>query len=196
MAAVLNFAGAFVSSRSPRPWRRASSTPSAITLKIVLAGLVGAITWNLITWYSGCRRARPMRSSAASSAPRSRRGLERRAVARSSQQRARPSLAAPSSASSVGVASDDRILRWVRKRSPAKVGRGFRCGQLVLRRLLAFTHGTNDAQKTMGIIVLALVASRHCLARQPDADLGRASRRAGDGAGHLRRRVADHPHPR
>ena len=53
LAAVLNFAGAFVSLKVAATVAKGSSTRSAITLDIVLAGLVGAITWNLITWYLG-----------------------------------------------------------------------------------------------------------------------------------------------
>ena len=87
---------------------------------------------------------------------------------------------------------------WVIKRqSPAKVNRVFRRGQLVSGGFVALTHGTNDAQKTMGIIALALVASGHL-----DADFTRPPTwviivgRARDVGGHVRRRVADHPYPR
>src|SRR3954451_15354547 len=52
-AAVLNFAGAFVSLKVAATVAKGIVDPEAITLKIVLAGLVGAITWNLITWYLG-----------------------------------------------------------------------------------------------------------------------------------------------
>ena len=53
MAAVLNFAGAFISFKVAATIAKGIVDPSAITLKILLAGLVGAITWNLITWYLG-----------------------------------------------------------------------------------------------------------------------------------------------
>ena len=53
MAAVLNFAGAFVSLKVAATVAKGIVDPSVITLNIVLAGLVGAITWNLITWYLG-----------------------------------------------------------------------------------------------------------------------------------------------
>jgi PiT family inorganic phosphate transporter len=52
-AAVLNFAGAFVSIKVAATVAKGIVDPEAITLKIVLGGLVGAITWNLITWYLG-----------------------------------------------------------------------------------------------------------------------------------------------
>jgi inorganic phosphate transporter, PiT family len=60
------------------------------------------------------------------------------------------------------------VLWIVRRRSPGVVNRGFRRLQLVSGGFVAFTHGTNDAQKTMGIIALALVASGHL-----DADFDR-----------------------
>src|SRR3954447_12525693 len=52
-AAVLNFAGAFVSLKVAATVAKGIVDPGAITLSIVLAGLVGAITWNLVTWYAG-----------------------------------------------------------------------------------------------------------------------------------------------
>ena len=90
------------------------------------------------------------------------------------------------------------LIVWViKRRSPAKINRVFRRGQLVSGGFVALTHGTNDAQKTMGIIALALVTSGHL-----DADFTRpptwviVSRGPLDVGGHLRRRLADHPHPR
>ena len=54
------------------------------------------------------------------------------------------------------------LIVWViKRRSPAKINRVFRRGQLISGGFVALTHGTNDAQKTMGIIALALVASGH-----------------------------------
>src|SRR5439155_26572778 len=53
MAAILNFVGAFISFKVAATVAKGIVNPDAITLKILLAGLVGAITWNLITWYMG-----------------------------------------------------------------------------------------------------------------------------------------------
>src|SRR5260221_14541014 len=53
MAAILNFVGAFISFKVAATIAKGIVNPDAITLKILLAGLVGAITWNLITWYQG-----------------------------------------------------------------------------------------------------------------------------------------------
>jgi PiT family inorganic phosphate transporter len=161
-AAVLNFAGAFVSIKVAATVAKGIVDPEAITLKIVLGGLVGAITWNLITWYLGL----PSSSSHAliggmiGSASAAQgfdvvkwRGLYEKVLI--------PSLAAPF-LGVLGAAAIMLALLWIiRRRSPGVVNRVFRRLQLVSGGFVAFTHGTNDAQKTMGIITLALVASGH-----------------------------------
>ena len=68
-AAVLNIVGAFVSLKVAATIASGIVDAEAITLDVVMAGLVGAITWNLVTWYLACPRARATLSSAACSAP-------------------------------------------------------------------------------------------------------------------------------
>jgi PiT family inorganic phosphate transporter len=161
-AAVLNFAGAFVSIKVAATVAKGIVDPEAITLKIVLGGLVGAITWNLITWYLGL----PSSSSHAliggmiGSASAAEgfdvvkwRGLYEKVLI--------PSLAAPFLGVLAAAAIMVALLWIIRRRSPGVVNRVFRRLQLVSGGFVAFTHGTNDAQKTMGIITLALVASGH-----------------------------------
>jgi inorganic phosphate transporter, PiT family len=171
-AAVLNFAGAFVSIKVAATVATGIVDPEAITLKIVLGGLVGAITWNLITWYLGL----PSSSSHAliggmiGSASAAEgfdvvkwRGLYEKVLI--------PSLAAPF-LGVLGAAAIMIVLLWIiRRRSPGVVNRVFRRLQLVSGGFVAFTHGTNDAQKTMGIIALALVASGHLDAEKFDVPL-------------------------
>jgi inorganic phosphate transporter, PiT family len=171
-AAVLNFAGAFVSIKVAATVAKGIVDPEAITLKIVLGGLVGAITWNLITWYLGL----PSSSSHAliggmiGSASAAEgfdvvkwRGLYEKVLI--------PSLAAPF-LGVLGAAAIMVALLWlIRRRSPGVVNRVFRRLQLVSGGFVAFTHGTNDAQKTMGIIALALVASGHLDAEKFDVPL-------------------------
>jgi PiT family inorganic phosphate transporter len=171
-AAVLNFAGAFVSIKVAATVAKGIVDPEAITLKIVLGGLVGAITWNLITWYLGL----PSSSSHAliggmiGSASAAEgfdvvkwRGLYEKVLI--------PSLAAPF-LGVLGAAAIMIVLLWIiRRRSPGVVNRVFRRLQLVSGGFVAFTHGTNDAQKTMGIIALALVASGHLDAEKFDVPL-------------------------
>jgi len=161
-AAVLNFAGGFVSLKVAATVAKGIVDPEAITLKIVLGGLVGAITWNLITWYLGLPSSSShaliggMLGSAAAAAGFDVvqwRGLYEKVLL--------PSLAAPFFGI-VGAALIMVVLLWiVRRRHPGVVNHVFRRLQLVSGGFVAFTHGTNDAQKTMGIIALALVASGH-----------------------------------
>ena len=161
-AAVLNFAGAFVSLKVAATVARGIVNPEAITLKVVLAGLVGAIAWNLTTWYLGL----PSSSSHALIG-----GTLGSAIAASGVGVVEwdgllnnvliPSLAAPF-LGMLGAALFVTALVWIiARRSPGIVHRVFRRFQIVSSGFLAFTHGTNDAQKTMGIITLALIASGH-----------------------------------
>jgi PiT family inorganic phosphate transporter len=161
-AAILNFAGAFVFLEVAATVAKGIVNPDVITLEVVLAGLVGAITWNLITWYL----ALPSSSSHALIG-----GILGSAVAATGFDVVKwdglkekvliPSLLAPL-VGLIGAAALMTGLLWIiRKRSPGIVNRVFRRLQLVSGAFVAFTHGTNDAQKTMGIITLALISSGH-----------------------------------
>jgi inorganic phosphate transporter, PiT family len=161
-AAVLNFAGAFVFLKVAATVATGIVNPDVITLEVVLAGLVGAITWNLITWYL----ALPSSSSHALIG-----GILGSAIAATGfdvvnweglkEKVLIPSLLAPV-LGLIGAAALMTVLLWIiRKRAPGIVNRVFRRLQLVSGGFVAFTHGTNDAQKTMGIITLALISSGH-----------------------------------
>src|SRR3712207_2977478 len=161
-AAILNFLGAFVSLEVAATVAKGIVDPEVITLHVVLAGLVGAITWNLVTWYLGL----PSSSSHALIG-----GMVGSAWAASGfdvvnadglvEKVLIPSLAAPV-LSLIGAAALMIGITWIiRKRAPGRINWIFRRMQLVSGAFVAFTHGTNDAQKTMGIIALALVASGH-----------------------------------
>jgi inorganic phosphate transporter, PiT family len=157
-AAILNFAGAFVSFKVAATIASGLVDLEAISLEIILAGLVGAITWNLITWYLGL----PSSSSHALIG-----GVIGSAMAAAGfdvvkwsglyEKVLLPSLAAPF----LGIALAALImvgLLWViRRQHPGRVNTVFRRLQLISGGFVSFTHGTNDAQKTMGIIMLALV---------------------------------------
>ena len=162
MAAVLNFAGAFVSFEVAATIATGIVDQEAITLNVILAGLVGAITWNLVTWFLGI----PSSSSHALIG-----GMIGSAVMASGWDVVQwqglkdkvliPSLAAPF-LGIVGAFVLILAITWlIARRSPSRVNHVFRRAQLVSGGFVAFTHGTNDAQKTMGIIALALVASGH-----------------------------------
>jgi PiT family inorganic phosphate transporter len=168
-AAVLNFAGAFVSIAVAATIAKGIVDQEAITLDVVMAGLVGAITWNLITWFFGL----PSSSSHALIG-----GMIGSAMAADGPDVVQwggikdkvliPSLVAPFLGVAIAFALILAITWLVARRAPTRVNRGFRRAQLVSGAFVAFTHGTNDAQKTMGIIALALVASGHL-----DADFER-----------------------
>jgi PiT family inorganic phosphate transporter len=168
MAAILNFAGAFVSFEVAATIANDIVDQQAITLDVVLAGLVGAITWNLITWFYGL----PSSSSHALIG-----GMLGSAVMASGWDVVQwgglkekvlvPSLVAPFAGVVVAFTLILGITWLIARRSPSRVNGWFRRAQLVSGGFVAFTHGTNDAQKTMGIIALALVASGHL---SPDFD--------------------------
>ena len=161
-AAILNFAGAFVSLEVAATVAKGIVDADVITLQVVLAGVVGAITWNLITWYFGIptSSSHALIGGAAGAAIAANGfdvilwdGLRNKVLI--------PSLAAPI-LGFLGAGVLMTILFWViARRSPGTVNRIFRRLQLVTASFVAFTHGTNDAQKTMGIITLALIASGH-----------------------------------
>ena len=161
-AAILNFLGAFVSFEVAATIAKDVVDQEVITLDIVLAGLVGAITWNLITWYLGL----PSSSSHALIG-----GMIGSAVAADGfgvvqweglkDKVLIPSLLAPVMGALLAAALMIGVLWIIRRRAPGIVNRIFRRLQLISGGFVAFTHGTNDAQKTMGIIALALVASGH-----------------------------------
>src|ERR671922_198254 len=160
IAAVLNFAGAFISLEVAATIAKGIVDAQLITPAIVFAGLVGAIAWNLATWYFGL----PSSSShaliggvvgsafvAEGSKAVIGSGLVDKVVV--------PALVAPFLAFIVGGVSILVAYRIVGRQHPGPVTRGFRLGQVLSASLLALSHGTNDAQKTMGIIFLALVAN-------------------------------------
>src|ERR687894_223178 len=122
-AAILNFIGAFISLKVAATVASDVVDPGAVTLLVVFGGLVGAIAWNLLTWYFGL-----------------------------------PSSSSHALIGGIVGASILVLYRIVGRLRPASVTRGFRGGQIVSGGLLALAHGTNDAQKTMGVIALALVA--------------------------------------
>jgi inorganic phosphate transporter, PiT family len=172
-AAVLNVAGAFLSLEVAATVAKGIVIADVITLDVVLAGLVGAITWNLITWYMGL----PSSSSHALIG-----GILGSALMAAGTDAVKwgglrekvliPSLIAPFAGLAVAAALMLTLTWIIRRRAPGTVNRVFRRLQLVSGGFVALTHGTNDAQKTMGIIALALIASGHLA---PDATPTRRS---------------------
>jgi inorganic phosphate transporter, PiT family len=162
LAAILNFAGAFASFAVAATIAKGIVNADAITLDVILAGLVGAITWNLITWFLGL----PSSSSHALIG-----GVAGSAIAASGldvinwdgiwDKVVIPGVLSPVVGFAAALTLMLVIVWVIRRRSPTRVNRIFRRAQIVSGSFVAFTHGTNDAQKTMGIIALALVVSGH-----------------------------------
>jgi PiT family inorganic phosphate transporter len=162
IAAIFNFLGAFVSLKVAATVATGIVDPEAVTLSVVLAGLVGAITWNLVTWFMGL----PSSSSHALIG-----GIAGSAIAASGwsviqwqgvwEKVIKPGILSPILGFLIALALMLVIIWVIRRRSPSRVNRVFRRAQIFSGSFVAFTHGTNDAQKTMGIIALALIASGH-----------------------------------
>ena len=162
LAAVLNFVGAFLSLEVAATVASGIVEADLVTPAIVFAGLVGAIAWNLATWYFGL----PSSSSHALIG-----GVVGSAFAAEGAQAvigsgliekvAVPALVAPVLAMVVAGIAVLVAYRIVGRQRPGTVSRGFRLGQIISASLFSLSHGTNDAQKTMGIIALALIASGH-----------------------------------
>src|SRR6185312_5772542 len=160
LAALLNFVGAFISLQVAATVAQGIVDSDVITPTIVFAGLIGAIAWNLITWSFGL----PSSSSHALIG-----GVVGSAIAAAGFDAIIaeglvgkvliPALIAPVLAFAVAGLSIGLIYRVVGKQKPGTVTRGFKYGQIVSGGLLALAHGTNDAQKTMGVITLALIAN-------------------------------------
>src|SRR4051812_2733595 len=163
-ASILNFVGAFISLQVAATVAKGIVDPTYITgsegMTIVFAGLIGAISWNLATWWFGL----PSSSSHAliggivgstfaafGSAAIDGNGILAKVIV--------PALIAPVLAFVVAGSAILLIYRIVGRVRPGPVTRGFKLGQVVSGGLLALAHGTNDAQKTMGIITLALIAN-------------------------------------
>jgi PiT family inorganic phosphate transporter len=159
-AALLNFAGAFISVAVAATVAGDVVDAMAITPAAVFAGLVGAIAWNLATWRLGL----PSSSSHALIG-----GLVGAAVAAAGTDAVLgssllekvliPALLAPLAAFLLAGVVIAVIYRLVGRRRPGPVTKVFRRFQVLSAGLLALAHGANDAQKTMGVITLALIAN-------------------------------------
>jgi inorganic phosphate transporter, PiT family len=159
-AAAFNFAGAFISLAVATTIAQDVVSADAITPTVVFAGLIGAISWNLITWYFGL----PSSSSHALIG-----GVVGSAFAAAGADAVLgegvlgkvliPAVVAPILAFVVGAIAIVLAYGVVGRLRPGPVSRGYRLGQVVSGGLLALAHGTNDAQKTMGVITLALVTN-------------------------------------
>ncbi|MFV2118191.1 inorganic phosphate transporter [Streptomyces sp. Act-28] len=158
MAAVMNLAGAFMGSGVAKTVSEGIiATPIGDKgMGILFAALVGAIVWNLITWYFGL----PSSSSHALFG-----GMVGAALAGGTEviwsgvveKIVIPMFVSPFVGLIIGYLVMAGIMWIFRKAGPHKTKRGFRIAQTVSAAAMALGHGLQDAQKTMGIVVMALV---------------------------------------
>ena len=159
VASLLNFAGAFISREVAATVATGIVDAAQVTSLIVFAGLIGAIAWNLITWYFG------LPSSSSHALIGGVVGAMIAAVGFSAVDGESlvgkvfiPAIVAPIVAFATAGLAILIAYRIVGRLRPGPVNRGYRLGQVISGSLLALAHGANDAQKTMGIITLALIA--------------------------------------
>jgi inorganic phosphate transporter, PiT family len=168
MAAVMNFVGAFLGQQVAQTVSDVIDPTGSAThgLVVVMAGLLGAITWNLITWFYGL----PSSSSQALIG-----GLVGAALASGSLVRwtviidkvALPMVISPVVGFALAFLLMLAIMWGFRHRSPKKVNHGFRFAQTFSAAAMALGHGLQDAQKTMGVIFLALLVGGYVSADDP-----------------------------
>ncbi|WP_084039062.1 inorganic phosphate transporter [Demequina sp. NBRC 110053] len=160
LSAVLNMVGAFLSLTVAATIATGIVDANIVTLEVVLAGLAGGITWNLITWLFGI----PSSSShalvggvvgavlaAAGTSGVLWTGLTAKVLI--------PALVAPVVAIIVASIGTALVTRFTKDVPEKDNDRMFRWGQIGSASLVSLAHGTNDAQKSMGIILLALIAA-------------------------------------
>ncbi len=162
MAAALNFVGAFLGQKVAKTVAEVIQTPAgAVGLVVVAAGLVGAIVWNVLTWYWGL----PSSSSHALIGGLMGAALAAAAVVQGAAVRWQvildkivlPMIASPIFGFGAAFALMLAIMWGFRHRLPGPTQRGFRYAQTISAAAMALGHGLQDAQKTMGVIFLALL---------------------------------------
>jgi inorganic phosphate transporter, PiT family len=159
MASTLNFLGALSGTAVAQTAGKGILDANAVTQGVIMAALIGAITWNLLTWYFGV----PSSSSHAlvgglvgaalafqGTAVLNREGLEKVVASL---------LSSPIIGLAFGFILMIMLYRTMFKQTPHIVNEYFRKLQLLSSAFMAFSHGANDAQKTMGIMTLALVTA-------------------------------------
>ena len=159
LAGVLNFVGAFLGVEVAKTIAKGFADPADVTQVVILAALLGASAWNLLTWWWGI----PSSSSHALIG-----GLAGAVIAHAGVSAFNwttlvkkvlvPLVVSPTLGFVTAFILMISLLWIVRRIRPARVQRGSRTLQLISASAMATMHGTNDAQKVMGIITLALIA--------------------------------------
>lgn len=159
MAAILNLMGAFAGVEVAKTIGKGIVDTAAVTQLTVLSALIGAIIWNLITWYYGI----PSSSShaiigglcGASSAYGGFNVIKMNGLV---EKVFLPMIISPVVGITLGFFFMLSLYWLLAKSKPGWVNKTFSKLQLVSAGVMAFSHGSNDAQKTMGIITMALIS--------------------------------------
>lgn len=158
MAAALNFAGAMISTKVASTIGKGIVDKDNITQMVVLAGVIGAIVWDLVTWYYGL----PSSSSHAIIG-----GIMGSVFAHAGLGALKWAglkkiilalLISPVLGTLVGFIFMLILYRIFRNHAPSGLNKNFRRLQVASAALMAFSHGTADAQKSMGVITMALLS--------------------------------------
>lgn len=160
IAGVLNLVGAFLSVEVARTISSGIVDETRISPVVIFAGLVGAILWNLLTWLVGL----PSSSSHALfggliGATLVAAGTSAVHVGAVLTKVVLPALVSPLLAGLVALIATYLAYRITERADDGTVRRGFKVGQIVSASMVALAHGTNDAQKTMGVITLTLITA-------------------------------------
>lgn len=159
LCASLNLLGAFLSTQVAATLAKDLVVTHLVTLELMFAGLVGGIVWNLVTWLFGI----PSSSSHALVG-----GVVGAMIAAAGVHGVLwggvvskvmvPAVVAVVAAMLIGTVATSAVYRLTRRVSEQRRWREFRRGQICSTALISLAHGTNDAQKTMGMIFLALIS--------------------------------------
>jgi inorganic phosphate transporter, PiT family len=160
IAACLNVIGASLSVQVAKTISGGLVDETLITPVVIFAGLVGAIMWNLMTWLVGL----PSSSSHALfggliGATWVAGGVDAIHLNTVVNKVILPAMLSPLIAALIAVMVTYLAFRVVTRAKPGVVTRGFKLSQTVSASMVALAHGTNDAQKTMGVITLTLITA-------------------------------------
>ena len=165
ISAVLNLVGAFLSVEVAKTISGGLVDDAKITPAIVFGGLVAAILWNLLTWLL----CLPSSSSHALfggliGATWIAAGMEAVRFGKIVEKIVVPAVASPIIAGIVAGVGTYLVYVITRRTRQETTKKGFRTGQILSASMVSLAHGTNDAQKTMGVITLALIAGHQLAA--------------------------------
>ncbi len=167
-AATFNFAAVFIGSTAvAKAVSGGFVAANVVTPNVICAALLGAIAWNLITWYFGI----PSSSSHAiiggfAGAAVAKAGWSSLLWGRKWIETLSAIAISPMLGMAIGFVLMVLVYNVFQNATPRRIDKLFRPGQLLSSALLSVAHGTNDAQKTIGIIVALLVASKAKFAGQ------------------------------